>query len=176
MMHRTIRLATVGDKEKLLDLILQAYASARELGIHFAAATADIELVEANIKNNMCYVLEENNKLLATCSLRMPWGLQPGPYGFPHLYWFAVDPNLGKKGIGSHLLEWIENNIARDTLKSPALTLGTADKHPWLVSMYEKHGYERVGTADLGKGHITIYMQKILLPELFKECKEKFQK
>lgn len=175
-MPRNIRLATVEDKEKLLDLILRAYVSARELGIHFAAATADVELVETNIKNNMCYVLEEDGKLLATCSLRMPWGLQPGPYGVPHLYWFAVDPDLGKKGVGTYLLEWVENTIVRDTLKSPALSLGTADKHPWLVGMYEKHGYEKVGTADLGKGHITIYMRKILLPELFKEREAKFQK
>ena len=168
-MSRQIRLAVLDDKEKLLDLILRAYASARELGIHFAAATANVELVATNIKNNMCYVLEEEGKLLATCSLRMPWGLQPGPYGFPHLYWFAVDPSLAKQGVGKHLLEWIENTIVRDTLKSPAVSLGTADKHPWLIGMYEKHGYERVGLADLGRGHITIYMRKILLPELFEE-------
>ncbi len=168
-MARNIRLATLEDKEKLQELILRAYAPIRELGINFAAATADVNLVEKNIKNNMCYVLEENGQLLATCSLRMPWGLQPGPYGFPHIYWFAVDPQIGKQGVGTSLLKWIEENIVRDTLKSPAVTLGTADKHPWLINMYEKHGYEKVGSADLGRGHITIYLRKILLPGLFNE-------
>lgn len=170
---RNVRLAIVKDKEELRELILRAYAPIRELGINFAATTADLELVEKNIKNNMCYVLEEDGRIIGTCSLRMPWGLQPGPCGFPHIYWFAVDPDLKKKGVGSFLLDWIEKNIVRDTLKSPAVTLGTANKHPWLVEMYEKHGYERVGTADLGKGHITIYLRKILLNELFDECIKK---
>ena len=36
--------------------------------------------------------------LLASISLRLPWGLQPGPAGVPHIGWFAVDPELGRKG------------------------------------------------------------------------------
>lgn len=171
-MTKNIRLATLEDGVKIQNLILRAYEPIRQLGINFAAATADLNLVEKNIKNNMCYVLEEDGELLATCSLRMPWGLQPGPYGFPHIYWFAVDPKIGKQGVGATLLKWVEENIVRDTLKSPAVTLGTADKHPWLVNMYEKKGYERVGTADLGRGHITIYLRKILLKELFDEIVE----
>lgn len=171
-MDRKIRLATFEDGLKLLDLILRAYAPIRELGINFAAATADISLVQNNIKNNMCYVVEENDQLIATCSLRMPWGLQPGPCGVPHLYWVAVDPEVKKQGLASMLLTYVEETIIRDTLKSPAVTLGTADKHPWLVEMYEKRGYEKVGSADLGRGHTTIYLRKVLSPELFSKVEK----
>ena len=115
-----------------------------------------------NIQKNACYVLEEDGRILATISLRMPWGPNPGPYGVPHIWWFAVDPETGKKGTGSDMLEWLENTVLRDTLKAPFVSLGTADKHPWLIGMYERKGYVRAGEKDLGKGHITIYLKKQL--------------
>lgn len=168
-MARNFRLATLEDAPKLLDLTLKAYAPIREIGINFAAATADLDFVQTHIKNNACYVLEEEGELLATCSLRMPWGLQPGPSQFPHICWLAVNPEIKQHGIGSAMLRWVEETVARDTLKSPAVTLGTADSHPWLVNMYEKKGYEKFGTANLGKGHITVYLRKILLPDIFEK-------
>jgi len=161
-MTRTFRLATADDAEELLGLTLRAYAPIRELGIHFAAATADLALVKKNIHNHACYVLEEDGQIQATVSLRMPWGPQPGPFGLPHIWWFAVDPDIGKKGVGSALLTWVEESIIRDTLKAPAVSLGTADEHPWLSAMYERRGYARAGEANLGRGHTTIYFRKEL--------------
>jgi len=161
-MTRTFRLATADDAEELLALTLRAYAPIRELGIHFAAATADLALVKNNIYNHACYVLEEDGQIQATVSLRMPWGPQPGPFGLPHIWWFAVDPDIGKKGVGSALLTWVEEGIIRDTLKAPAVSLGTADEHPWLSAIYERRGYVRAGEANLGRGHTTIYFRKEL--------------
>ncbi|MCY8233167.1 GNAT family N-acetyltransferase [Priestia filamentosa] len=159
---RNYRLATEEDAEKLLDLTLRAYEPIRELGINFAAATADLAFVKKNVRNNMCYVLEEDGNIIATASLRMPWGPQPGPFEYPHIWWFAVDPSYGKKGIGSLMMEWLENTVLSETLKCPAVSLGTADKHPWLIEMYERKGYEKAGSQDLGKGHITVYLVKKL--------------
>ncbi|GIO07625.1 putative N-acetyltransferase YxeL [Brevibacillus reuszeri] len=165
-MTRTFRLATVDDAEELLALTLRAYAPIRELGIHFAAATADLALVQKNIHNHACYVLEEDGQIQATVSLRMPWGPQPGPFGLPHIWWFAVDPAISKKGIGSALLTWVEEVIVRDTLKAPAVSLGTAEEHPWLSAIYERRGYVRAGEANLGRGHTTIYFRKELQKSL----------
>lgn len=170
-MVQTFRLATERDGEEILDLSLRAYEPNRKLGINFAAATADIDLVKKNIGDNACYVMEENGQIIATVSIRMPWGPQPGPFGLPHIWWFAVDPELGRRGIGSTLLNWVEETVIRDTLKAPAVSLGTADKHPWLMRMYERRGYERAGEKDLGKGHITVYFRKILRPDLLSEIK-----
>jgi ribosomal protein S18 acetylase RimI-like enzyme len=83
----------------------------------------------------------------------------------PHIGWLAVHPEHGQKGIGSRLLRWLEETIVRDTLKCPKVTLGTADKHPWLAKMYERQGYQRIGERDLGRGHITIYFQKTLIDQ-----------
>ncbi|MGQ9008674.1 sulfur-containing aminoacid acetyltransferase SnaB [Bacillus stercoris] len=160
------RLAVERDAEQLLALTLRAYEPIRKLGIRFAAAHADLDLVLQNIRKNACYVMEEDGRIIATISLRMPWGQQPGPYGVPHIWWFAVDPDTGKKGTGTKLLQWLEETILRDTLKVPFVSLGTADKHPWLIEMYERKGYVRAGEQDLGKGHITVYMKKQLRHDL----------
>ncbi|MGG5774685.1 sulfur-containing aminoacid acetyltransferase SnaB [Bacillus subtilis] len=160
------RLAVERDAEQLLALTLRAYEPIRKLGIRFAAAHADLDLVLQNIRKNACYVMEEDGRIIATITLRMPWGQQPGPYGVPHIWWFAVDPGTGKKGIGTKLLQWLEETILRDTLKVPFVSLGTADKHPWLIEMYERKGYVRSGEQDLGKGHITVYMKKQLRHDL----------
>jgi GNAT superfamily N-acetyltransferase len=160
------RQATLKDAPELVDLSLRAYAPIRELGIHFAAATADLALVEKNVRENMCFVMEEDGKIVSTISARMPWGPSPGPYGVPHLWWFASDPDTERKGIGREMITWAEETMIRDTLKSPAVSLGTADRHPWLIDMYKRRDYVVQGSKDLGKGHLTIYMKKILIPDL----------
>ena len=161
------RLATLDDAAAVLDLSLRAYEPIRSMGIRFAAATADLETVRKNIHDNACYVMEYEGRTIATVSVRMPWGPQPGPLGVPHIWWFAVDPSIGKKGVGSTFLQWIEETVIRDTLKSPAVSLGTADKHPWLIGMYERRGYVRVAEKDLGKGHITVFLRKTLRDEWY---------
>ena len=136
-MTRRYRMADESDAKEHLALTEWAYEPIRRLGIHFAAAHADLDLVLNNIRKNACYVMEEDGRIIATVSIRMPWGQQPGPYGVPHIWWFAVDP-----------------------------ASGTADKHPWLIDMYERKGYVRSGEQDLGKGHITVYMKKQLRTDL----------
>ncbi len=96
-MGYTFRLATEADIEALLELTTRAYEPIRELGIQFQAAHADFALVQNNVQKNLCYVIEENGELLSTLSLRMPWGEQPGPFGVPHIWWFASEP-AAKKG------------------------------------------------------------------------------
>lgn len=154
------RMATLEDAPALLELTLRAYEPIRQLGINFAAATADLDLVRKNIRENMCFVMEEDGKIVSTISARMPWGPSPGPFGVPHLWWFASDPDVGRKGVGREMITWCEEVIIRDTLKSPAVSLGTADRHPWLIEMYKRRHYEIQGSKDLGRGHITIYMKK----------------
>lgn len=160
------RLATLEDAPALLDLTLRAYEPIRKMGINFAAATADLALVEKNIRENMCLLMEEDGKVLSTISIRMPWGPSPGPFGVPHLWWFASDPDAGRKGLGREMITWCEETMVRDTLKSPAVSLGTADRHPWLIEMYKRRNYVIEGSKDLGRGHITIYMKKILIPDM----------
>lgn len=168
-MTRIYRKATLADADAYYTLIHSAYQSIRELGIHFAAATADRAQIVQHLRGNAVYVIEEEGELVSTLSIRFPWGPNPGPYDLPHIGWFATAPTKKKSGLGKNLLHWVEENVLTQQLHLPAVTLGTADSHPWLAAMYESLGFVKVGTADLKKGHITIYLLKVLDEQLYEQ-------
>lgn len=149
-----------------LPLVLAAYASARELGIHFDAGYATAGTARAHLGQHGVYGMFSGGKLIASVTLRYPWGPLPGPFGLPHLGWFASDPLCRGQRPGTRLLSWVEQEILTAQLRVPAYSLGTAVEHPWLQTFYQKLGFEPQHTADLGKGHTTLYMKKILDPVL----------
>jgi S-(2-succino)cysteine N-acetyltransferase len=165
----TFHQATNEDIPALLDLSLRGYASIRELGIHFAAATADEELVRKNINENICFYMKDGEEIVATASIRMPWSSHHGPYEIPHIWWVAVAPEYKRKGYATKLLDFIEYDFLRDKLHCPSVSLGTAKEHPWLAEMYLRRGYKEVGETDLGKGHTTVYLEKLLLTKSYKK-------
>ena len=162
-----IRRATYEDAESIVSLMYQAYKPIRDLGIHFESAHPTIEKINKNMKENICYVYEVDDKLIGTISLRMPWSHNPGPYHFPHIWWLATHPSYKGQGISKLLLDYIEADVINQNFHSPAVTLGTASNHPWLVEMYERRGYQKFGSKDLGKGHITQYLIKVIDETLF---------
>ncbi|NDL61485.1 GNAT family N-acetyltransferase [Acerihabitans arboris] len=156
------RQLTVADAEPFLALMHAAYAPIRELGIHFDAATADPARVGRHLDEHGVYGMFLDGKLVASATLRYPWGPLPGPFGLPHIGWFGADPGYRGRHLGSQMLQWLEQAILLDQLRAPAVSLGTAENHPWLAEMYQARGFLPMHKADLGKGHITIYMKKIL--------------
>lgn len=166
-----IRKATREDIPELIDLTYKAYEPIRKLKINFAATNPTTELVTENITENQCFLLIEDEKIISTLSVRMPWSKKPGPYSFPHIWWFATSPDHGKSGAGSYLLNYIEQEVILKEWHSPAATLGTATSHPWLVDMYIRKDYIPFGSVNLGNGHTTQFMIKILDRTRFKGFK-----
>ena len=162
-----IREISLKDKSDYQALVHKAYRSVLDLGIHFAAATADAALIETHIQTNLVYGLFIDHQLVCSVSLRLPWGNNPGPYGVPHIGWFATDPDYKKQGLAATLLHWLEQHILLNQLKAPFVTLGTAANHPWLSDFYIKQGFEEIGRADLSDDHTTIYYRKILDQHLY---------
>ena len=96
IMSRQYRLATEADADELLSLTLRAYEPIRKLGINFAAATADKELVLTNIQKRLLRIGRRRTDSGDDFSADAV-GPNPGPYGVPHIWWFAVDPETGKR-------------------------------------------------------------------------------
>lgn len=154
-------------------LLHDAYQTTTQLGIHFAAATVDREQINQHIDANAVYVFTKKNELVSTLSIRFPWGNNPGPYGLPHLGWFATATKYKGQGYGNQLWNWVEQQILIMQLKLPAVTLGTAANHPWLANAYIKKGFKPIGQADLTDDHTTIYFEKILNHKSYTEWKKR---
>lgn len=161
-MNAIIRPVTHADAARYQELIVSAYQASARVGVHFAAEHADAAMIEHHLNGNAAYVLEEDGRFVSTVSLRFPWGPNPGPFGIPHIGWFATHPDFAKQGKAKILLDWLEQNVLSAQLHLPAVSLGTAKEHPWLQQMYEGLGFERVRETDLGLGHITVYFIKVL--------------
>ncbi len=124
-------------------------------------------LIQDNIKLNECYVLELDGKIVATLTLSKDKPIRWNS-DLPFVKWFAVDPEYQGRRIGSRLLDWVEETIIRDKLGASALTLATAEKHPWLLAMYERKGYQRIESIDWGNEDGTMHLlRKIVNPALY---------
>lgn len=159
-----IRQVELPESERLAGLLRSAYQAINTADIHFAASTVDQKQAYQHLTHNLSYVIEKDDQFVATVSLRLPWGNNPGPFAIPHIGWLATHPNYSKHGLATSLLLWLESHILNEQFKLPAVTLGTAINHPWLTHFYQRQGFKPIATADLGLGHITLYFEKIIDP------------
>lgn len=159
-MNPIFRQLTPEDNHAYLELMLAAYAPIRELGIHFDAATADLERVTRHLSEHGVYAMLVDGKMVSSVTLRYPWGPLPGPFGLPHIGWFGAHPAYSGHSYGKKIQDWVEQEILLKQLKAPAVSLGTATSHPWLKEMYLKRGFQPMMERDLGKGHVTLFMKK----------------
>ena len=150
------------DIETFQRFLTAAYADDLQYGIRFQAAFATVEDIKKHLAGNPCYILERDGEIISSCSLRMPWGPNPGPDVFPHLGWVSTHPRYKQQGFSSRMLDWVEQEILIKQFKAPVVTLGTAEEHPWLIRMYEKRGYVAYEKRRLHEDHVTVYMKKVL--------------
>ncbi|QKJ86846.1 GNAT family N-acetyltransferase [Paramixta manurensis] len=148
--------------ETYLALMHAAYAPVKALGIHFDAASADREKAWLHLQRHGVYALYANGVMVSSITVRYPWGPLPGPFNLPHIGWFGAHPDYAGQRYGRQVQDLLEQQILIGQLRAPAVSLGTAINHPWLKEMYLKRGFQPMHTTDLGKGHITLYMKKVL--------------
>lgn len=166
-MSERFRRAERKDAERLQALIHEAYALIRELRLNWPAANADVDQVRENVEQNECYVLEADGRIVATITLSKGDEVK-AITDLPFIKWFAVDPAEQGKGYGDKLLAWVETAIIRDKVGAPAVTLGTSEKHPWLLPMYKRRGYESIHSFDSGSGEGPMHLlRKVVNPELY---------
>ncbi|ATU95196.1 GNAT family N-acetyltransferase [Phyllobacterium zundukense] len=166
-MSDSIRIATAVDAPDLHRLLQAAYQPLREMNIRFTAATADVDLVREKIDRHTTFVVERDATIIATVSVRFPWPMGENHLtSYPFLHWFAVAPELKRQSIGSALLDHVELDFLRDQIKAPAVYLATATRHPWLMGIYERRGYE--GFYKRNKdGDEMVLLRKILNPRIY---------
>ncbi|MGF6232692.1 GNAT superfamily N-acetyltransferase [Inquilinus ginsengisoli] len=169
-MADSIRIAGPDDAPAVLDLLRAAYQPLREMGIRFTAVTADLELVRRTVERHTTFLLERDGGAVATVSVRFPWPVgERHLASYPFIHWFAVAPRLKRQGVGSALLQHVEDDFLRDRVKAPAVYLATATRHPWLRGIYERRGYQAFHRQPSSRGEEMVFLRKILLPEIYRD-------
>jgi GNAT superfamily N-acetyltransferase len=175
-MTDTIRIAGQQDVPALYELLQQAYASLVHEGVHFTITRSPIERVESAVASQTTFVLEresaaDGKALAATLTVRFPWTpaerhLSPHPF----LHWFAVAPGYKRHGLGTTLIDYVENTFLKAQVKAPAAYLATAVEHPWLKRYYEQRGYVPFHRSTNALGTPLVWLRKILLPEIYQDA------
>ena len=160
--HGRFRPAELTDADAYRDLVRASFGSDPASRRWFIAAQADSETVRGHVRGNLAFVLEgPDGDLLASCSARMPWSPNPSPFAFPHLSWITSHPGQRGRGLGRLMTDAVIDHLHR-ALKVPAVSLGTAREHGFLVAHYTRLGWIPIEDRDLGLGHVTRYFVRVL--------------
>lgn len=101
-MSLTFRQVRDDEVDNYLTLVLAAYAPTKSMGIHFDAATTTREKALLHLKNHGVYGLYNQDTMVASVTIRYPWGPLPGPLaclilaGSPHIL-ITPDNNMAAK-------------------------------------------------------------------------------
>ncbi len=71
----------------------------------------------------------------------------------------CVHPDFQNKGVGKITMEYIENKLSNENIKS--IRLDSFTKNPYAIKLYKKLGYKTVGYADWRMGRFYL-MEKCL--------------
>ncbi|CAH0295766.1 GCN5 family acetyltransferase [bacteria symbiont BFo1 of Frankliniella occidentalis] len=173
-MTERIRLAKPEEAEWLHGLLQRAYTPLVAQGINFTVSRSTVADVAAVIASESTFVLERDGQRVATLTVRFPWtqdNTQLAPW--PFLHWFAVEPDYKGQGYGSRIIRYVEESFLRDTLKSPAVYLATAIKHPWLTQLYLRRGYQPFHRAINPLGVELVYLTRVLDQRRYQQAKIK---
>jgi GNAT superfamily N-acetyltransferase len=157
-----IRILSKNDSiEYLTGLIHRAYSQLSDLGFRYWATHQSVEDTKKRISKGECYLVLENDIIVGTVTLNFPYKTHSHPwYDKDDVTTFnqlAIEPNFQKQGIGSNLLDLIEQRAVEMGAKE--LSCDTASSALHLIDMYKKRGYREVGKVDW---EITNYTSVIL--------------
>ena len=100
MSEINIRIANEEDAEALHQLMYDAFTPLRKLGIDWPSVNADLNMVKENIVNNTTFVMEKDNEMISTITVRYPWGSVRSISVYPFVWWFATKPAYDGQGMG----------------------------------------------------------------------------
>lgn len=132
--------------EELTELLHRAYKRLADMGLNFIATFQSVEYTRNYFKKGECYILESNNKLLGTVFYYTSmWDDAPEIFKMSDsvlIGKFAVEPELQNNGLGSKLMDFVEEHAIKNNKKR--VVLDTSEKALHLIDYYNKRGYNYV--------------------------------
>ena len=135
-----IRLLTRKDKAGLLSLLIKTKAfTSKEIDV--AMELIDIVLRDKNQKDYKihCAVNDQDKLLGYICD-----GPSPMTEGTFDLYWIAVDPEFQDRGVGSHLMDFLEGEVMRMHGRIILADTSSIAQYEKTQKFYLKKGFQEV--------------------------------
>lgn len=138
--------------EELTQLLNKSYKILADMGLNYVAATQDSSITLKRIASAYkCYIGICNHRIIGTISLYSPKPSDKcGWYNkdfVAKIGQFAVLPELQKYGIGSRMMDIVENE-ARNMENVTEIALDTAETAHHLIEFYKKRGYKYIETIN----------------------------
>lgn len=144
---RIRRLAPTDSLADLTALLNRAYKQLLDMGLRYVATWQDEQVTRRRIENAECWVAEQGGRIVGTITLYPPGrGKGHAFYERPDVAkigQFGVEPGLQGTGIGSRLMDRVEER-ARE-LGAAELAGDTAEPAEHLHRFYARRGYRLVG-------------------------------
>lgn len=137
---------SIDSVEELTSLLHRAYKRLAEMDLHFVATNQSVEYTRNYLKKGECYILtsQGTKKLIGTIFYyTSTWPDAPDVYRRDDTVLFgkfAVDPDRQNSGLGSKLMDFIEERARSNGKK--AVVLDTSEKALHLIDYYTKRSYE----------------------------------
>lgn len=132
--------------EPLTELLHRSYAPLAARGLRYLATHQAPQVTLERLSEGESYLTFAHDELIGTVTLKPPrptcrslWYTQAGHYHFGQ---FAVDPRHQGRGLGSRMMDLLENRARQ--LGATELALDTSEKADHLIAMYAKRGYRLV--------------------------------
>jgi GNAT superfamily N-acetyltransferase len=127
---------------EITSLLHRAYKAHADMGLHFVASHQDDTITLDRIDRGKCFIAEMDGKIVGTITLydvaaSRHYDLLAGGCYFGQ---FAVEPDIQSSGIGSMLLQKVED-LAREWGLTQ-IALDTSEHATGLIKYYEKRGYK----------------------------------
>lgn len=139
---------------ELTQLLNQSYKMLADMGLNYVAATQDHSITLKRSRNAYkCYIGIHKNEIVATISLYSPsYSDKSRWYSndfVAKVGQFAVLPELQKFGIGSKMMDVVEEE-AKSMKNVKEIALDTAETAFHLIDFYKKRGYKYIETINWG--------------------------
>jgi GNAT superfamily N-acetyltransferase len=155
----------VHDLGKMTKCIRSAYQQLNDMGLRYWATWQDEKDTLKRATLGSCFLAIQKGNIIGTIAYSPPeiasgcnWYDQEGIASF---HQFAVCPNQQKSGIGSALLQHVENHAKVEG--AIELALDTAEQATHLISIYKKRGYRFI---EFSNWDITNYRSVIMSKKL----------
>jgi ribosomal protein S18 acetylase RimI-like enzyme len=152
--------------DELTALLHRSYARLGKMGLNYTAVDQSAETTRIRLSRGVGFAaVDPQESIVGTIVFYLPQHSTGSPWlerpDVAHFGQFAVDPALQRRGIGSRLMDLVEEQAR--AAGAEEIALDTAEPAIHLIELYQRRGYRFIEYAQWrGKRYRSVIMSKSL--------------